>query len=231
MRRPKLRGRKARVGWATLATSLLVASAVMVAGASSNTSSPPTTIGAAPVSPGGPPPTWPSAPNSPAPTAVPTHEGAPVVSPASSACSPEQVTAKFGGSGPYGAFNGDRDVWQVIIDITSTSPCFVSGYPSIAFATSAGAITQSATVSGGYFGPDQPVSLVTLGPGIPASFLIEGSQILADNGSCPNDSSINFTLPNLTTPIQVDMGGTGLLACGSVNVTPFIQGNSADRYL
>ncbi len=232
MLRPRMDRRRSKIAWALTASGIIFASGAIVAGASSSPSSPPTTIGAAPIAPGTPPPTWPSAPNSPAPTDDPTHEVAPAVSSASSMCAPGQVTAKFGGSGPYGPFNGpNNNVWQVIIVMTSSSPCLVSGYPSVAFANGAGTVTQSSTVSGGYVGPTQPVTSVTLGAGVPASFLIEGDQNLSDNGSCPNDSSISFTLPGSTTPIQVDMGGTGLIACGTVNVTPFIQGSSASRYL
>jgi hypothetical protein len=205
------------IGAAVIA-GLTVGSAV----AFSAPSSPPTTIGAS----GGPPVTPPSGGTNYQST-TPIHEGPPSVVAATVACNPSDVIATWGALGPY---NGNPSEWQVIIDLSSKTDCFVSGYPTVALTTASGTVAPSTTVNGDTVGAVQPIADVTLNPSTTASFLIQGSEYLVANDSCPAVNGISFTIPNSDTSIDVNMQSTGLEACGTLKVTPFIQGNSADRY-
>jgi hypothetical protein len=158
---------------------------------------------------------------------TPTHEGPPSVVQASVACTPGEVTATYGGLGPY---NGNPQEWQIIIDLSSNTNCYISGYPTVSLTTDTGTVAPSTTEDGNTVGAVQPTDNVTLNSETPASFLIQGNEYLVANDSCPADTGISFTLPGSDTSIAVNMESTGLEACGTLDVTPFIQGNDADRY-
>jgi hypothetical protein len=155
-----------------------------------------------------------------------THEPPPAVTAATVACTPSEVSAVTNGPGPYG---NNPASWQIIINITSSSPCFVSGYPNVQFG-SHGTIVPTSTDDGGYQGYSQTVANVTLSPSAPASFLIQGPEGPVMDGQCPVEDSLSFQLPGSSVEIPVDVTYGMTVACTTVNVTPFIQGNTVDQY-
>lgn len=158
--------------------------------------------------------------------AITTHLGPPVVTPATVACQDGQVIATLGGGGPYG--HGPV-TGQSIVDLTSDSPCYVSGSPLLQFSDKSDSPVQTTTVDGGYTGTAQVVTQVTLSPSAPASFLLQYPQV--PNVGCPMETSLSIQLPTVSSPTTVNLRGVGLMVCGSVNVTPVIQGDSYARYI
>jgi hypothetical protein len=118
---------------------------------------------------------------------------------------------------------------QSIVDLTSDSPCYVSGSPLLQFSDKSDSPVQTTTVDGGYTGTAQVVTQVTLSPSAPASFLLQYPQV--PNVGCPMETSLSIQLPTVSSPTTVNLRGVGLMVCGSVNVTPVIQGDSYARYI
>jgi len=192
---------------------------------------PPTTIpspgaSAALVPPPGTPTSQPVQP--PSETLAP--QGPPVIDvPATSACTSGEVNATLQGAGPY---DNDPATAQQIISLSSTVPCYVSGYSELAFSTESGAVVSTTVSDGSYTGASQSVSNVSLSTLNEGSFLFQ--YVETQNGAtsnCPLETALSIEIPDQSLTINVNMNGVGLLICGTVNVSPIIQGNSIDRYV
>jgi hypothetical protein len=108
----------------------------------------------------------------------------------------------------------------------------VSGYAELKFYSESGTQVETTVVDGGYTGASLDVSNVTLGSSNEGSFLFQYSA--APNGAtgnCPMETSLSIEIPNQSLTVNVNLNGVGLLVCGTVNVSPIIQGNSVDRYV
>jgi len=156
--------------------------------------------------------------------------GAPaVISPATEACNSGDLVATMSAPGPY---NYEPGLGQQIISLSATRPCFVSGYAELKFYSESGTQVETTVVDGGYTGASLDVSNVTLGSSNEGSFLFQYSA--APNGAtgnCPMETSLSIEIPNQSLTVNVNLNGVGLLVCGTVNVSPIIQGNSVDRYV
>jgi hypothetical protein len=155
--------------------------------------------------------------------------GAPaVISPATEACNSGDLVATMS-PGPY---NYEPGLGQQIISLSATNRCFVSGYAELKFYSESGTQVETTVVDGGYNGASLGVSNVTLGSSNEGSFLFQYSA--APNGAtgnCPMETSLSIEIPNQSLTVNVNLNGVGLLVCGTVNVSPIIQGNSVDRYV
>jgi hypothetical protein len=156
--------------------------------------------------------------------------GAPTIaSVATTACNSSDVTATLAGSGPY---NNNAATAQEIVSLSATSPCYVSGYAELSFSSDSGTAVETTVVDGGYTGASLSVSNVSLGSSNDGSFLFQYTG--TENGatsSCPLETSLSIEIPNQSLTVNVNVNGIALLTCGTVNVSPIIQGNSIDRYV
>jgi hypothetical protein len=177
---------------------------------------------------GGPAPVIPAPPLAPGSLQVaPTVQTpAPSVVASGVECTASEITANLAGSGPYG--NGD-EFGQSIIDLTSSTSCYVSGFPTLEFVGTDGSAVSVATIDGGYQGTAQPTKEVTLGPTTQASFLFQSSEL--SSVGCAMESMMSVQIGNLLPFVSVNLNGVGLNVCGSVNVTPVIQGDESSRYI
>lgn len=153
----------------------------------------------------------------------------PITTIATSACNSDEVSATLTGSGPY---NDNPATAQEIISLTSKNPCYISGYANLVLESKSGSTVATNVTDGNYTGASLSVSNVTLSSVDAGSFLIQYTA--APNGatsSCPLETSLTVEIPNQSLTVSVNLNGVGLLVCGAVNVSPFIQGNSIDRYV
>ncbi len=119
---------------------------------------------------------------------------------------------------------------EQIVTVDSSVPCFVNGYPTIAFG---GANAQ--IIDGGALGNYPPAAPVALAPDVAASFMFQMSlQMSMSGGGCEPASAMYVGLPTgsaQTTIMPPSRGFTGWAVCGGgIVVTPFEQGNSIDNY-
>lgn len=78
------------------------------------------------------------------------------------------MTGSLKSLGPYQGMGSG----QYVISITSTVSCAVEGYPTLQFSSSNGVISSTVT-DGGTTGNANPESVVGVGPGLSASFLMQ----------------------------------------------------------
>lgn len=149
------------------------------------------------------------------------HVDAPAATGNFPSCQPQHVSAAVTSLGPY---VGMGHV-ELLVSLSSSSKCFVDGYPGLVFGGSVTTILQ-----GGAPGNYRPPSKVLVGPGKAASFVLAFDD---SEPSCQTASSAHFTLspggpeiPIALDPVIARAWGT----CSPVNVTPFEQGNSVDNY-
>lgn len=112
------------------------------------------------------------------------------------------------------------------ISVVGNVTCDLSGYPTIKGLLPNGQ-TVSATESargylGGQAGPiGEPVPLVVLFPGQPASALIEGTDTSPSGGTCATFEAFEVTVPGAATATRL----AGRLAdCSGLNVHPIVGG-------
>jgi hypothetical protein len=165
-----------------------------------------------------------------APNETLVPEGAPAVaSVATTACNASDVAATLSGAGPY---NNNPATGQGVISFSATSPCYVSGYAELHLSSESGTAVETTIVDGGYAGASLGVSKVSLGSSNDGSLLFQYTA--ARNGAtegCPTETSLSIDIPNQSLTVIVNLRGVGLLVCGTVNVSPIIQGDSIDRYV
>jgi hypothetical protein len=156
--------------------------------------------------------------------------GAPTVAlAATKACNSSDLVATLGGAGPY---NLDLATSQQIVDLSATSPCFVSGYAELRFSSESGTTVETNEVDRGYKGAPLEVSNVSLGSTNEGSFLYQ--YVGTQNGptsNCQLESSLSIEIPDQSLTVNVNVDGVAFQVCGTVNVSPIIQGDSVDRYV
>lgn len=152
-----------------------------------------------------------------------------VATPATVACNASDLVATLAGAGP---FNLDLATSQQIVTLSATRPCYVSGYAQLRFSSETGTTVDTNDVDGGYKGAPLEVANVTLGSTNHGSFLYQyaGTQNGATSG-CPLETSLSIEIPHQSLTVNVDVNGVAQLVCGTVNVSPIIQGDSIDRYV
>jgi hypothetical protein len=153
------------------------------------------------------------------------HEPPPPATVSATPCAGADLTGSLKSLGPYQGMGSG----QYVISITSTVSCAVEGYPTLQFSSSNGVISSTVT-DGGTTGNANPESVVGVGPGLSASFLM---QFSIGPVSCPEASSLAFGLPNsaATSPVQLNTHTAAYWpACSSTIVSPFEQGDSPDQY-
>ncbi len=110
--------------------------------------------------------------------------------------------------------------------------CYVSGYAQLTFSSDSGAPAATTVTDGGFSGASLGVADVSLSSSDAGSFLFQYTE---SNGAitsgCPLETSLSIVIPNQSLNLNVNLNGVMLQVCGSVNVSPIIQGNSIDRYL
>lgn len=118
---------------------------------------------------------------------------------------------------------------EVHLQNTSSSPCTLSGYPSLQLVDGAGKPLATHVIDGSdYIVPRIRVRTVTLAPHGAAAFLIgyaDGTGY--GSAQCPKSSSVKIYPPHLTTPLIVawhlqPYGGATIatLRCGEITVSP-----------
>ena len=158
-----------------------------------------------------------------------TPMGAPAVaSVATTACTSSDVIATLTGSGLY----NNVATAQEIVSLSATSPCYLSGYAELKFSSESGTTVKTTVVDGGYVGAPLGISKLSLSSTNDGSFLFQytGTQNGATS-SCPLETSLSIEIPNQSLTVNVIVNGVSLLVCGTVNVSPIIQGDSIDRYV
>ncbi len=153
------------------------------------------------------------------PTQPPSDQALPP--PAETDCALNQlsVTDTNGGSG-----STHRSV-VVVFANTSSTRCYLNGYPGVA-ALNAGdqQIAQATRSLSGYLAGAKAVTKVTLAPGQSASATIEALAIDAKTGkSCTRYAGILVTPPNETHSIKLAWPNDG---CGSLQVHPVVAGTT-----
>ena len=143
-------------------------------------------------------------------------------------CSASDVIATLTGSGLY----NNVATAQEIVSLSATSPCYLSGYAELKFSSESGTTVKTTVVDGGYVGAPLGISKVSLSSTNDGSFLFQytGTQNGATS-SCPLETSLSIEIPNQSLTVNVIVNGVSLLVCGTVNVSPIIQGDSIDRYV
>ena len=152
-----------------------------------------------------------------------SHEPTPVVSVPKTPCTDAELSAAMTSQGPW----VDNASSQYIITISSGTLCELQGYPTLQFSNSTGIIATTVQ-NGGTVGSADPPSPVAVGPGVPASFLLQFGS------GCPTASSLEFGLSSGPADIPVTLDSALIpvwLACPTTLVSPFEQGNDVNRYV
>lgn len=179
-------------------------------------------------------------PGSQPPSSIVVHQSLPLVpmgapavaSVATTPCDSSDLVATLAGSGPYGPNAINAINAQQIVSLTATSPCYVSGFAEMKLSSETGTFVATRVVDGGYVGASLGVSKVSLGASNDGSFLLQ--YVVALDGatsSCPLETSLSIEIPNQSLTVNVNLRGVALLVCGTINVSPIIQGDSVDRYV
>lgn len=161
-----------------------------------------------------------SPPFLPVHTVILRHVTAPAVPIPTTPCSENQLSAQITMEGP----NVGMGAVEQVVTVRSSVPCFVEGYPAIAFAGMDAQITDGGA-TGNYPGP----APVALGPGVAASFMFQAGDMF----DCKSASAMYFGVPSgpPQTSIASQNSESGWGVCrGGIEVTPFEQGDSVDNY-
>jgi len=118
--------------------------------------------------------------------------------------------------------------YQDIVTVTSAVPCRVDGYPSVALSDTQ---SQTTVIDGGTFGRSNPPMVVAVGPGEPASFVIQVPQNVT---GCPVAKlyiGLPGTDPRVLVTVAPVIGDGSWPTCGSLRVSAFEQGNDPGQYI
>jgi hypothetical protein len=118
--------------------------------------------------------------------------------------------------------------YQDIVTVTSPVPCRVDGYPSVGLSDTR---RQTKVIDGGTAGRSNPPMAVAVGPGEPASFVIQGPQNVT---GCPATKlyiGVPGTDPQALVTVAPVIGDGSWPTCGSVTVSAFEQGNDPGQYI
>lgn len=166
-----------------------------------------------------------SASASPSATSRPTHTATPrpttVASPASAGCTGAGLAAAVG------AQQGGAGHEQLVVTLTNTSSsrCALTGYPALELVGPGNQPLVTTVVRGGASTfPDTTPRTVTLGPGQPASFDVDFTDV-ASGGSCPAAQLLRITPPSGGGQVSLV---APLAPCdhGTLHVSPVVAGAS-----
>jgi hypothetical protein len=152
------------------------------------------------------------------------YQAAPRVASASRTCTAHLIRASLSAYGPYQSGSS----MQLIVKLTASRACIVSGYPVLRFSMSPGHGITPHILPGGTAGASNPVSGVTIGPSTSGSFLIQ----FASQG-CSQDAhlSVSFlSIAGLVTVARSPVLLSSWSACAVINESPVVQGASINRY-
>jgi hypothetical protein len=112
--------------------------------------------------------------------------------------------------------------YQDVVTVTSPVLCRVDGYPSMALSDTQ---SQTTVIDGGTAGRSNPPMAVAIGPGEPASFVIQGPQNVTGCPAAKLDIGVPGTDPQVLVTVAPVIGDGSWPTCGSFTVSAFEQGN------
>ena len=118
--------------------------------------------------------------------------------------------------------------YQDIVTLTSPVLCRVDGYPSVALR---GTQTPTTVIDGGTFGRSNPPMAVAVGPGEPASFVIQVPQNVTGCPAAKLYIGVSRTDPQVLVTVAPVIGDGSWPTCGSLTVSAFEQGNDPGQYI
>ena len=141
------------------------------------------------------------------------------------------LQASVTGFGPYVGMG----VMQDIVSLRSSTPCYVSGYPTLSFTgpTAAVPITEH---DGATLGSPPKPQQVAVGAQYQVSFLIQFASVGGSSTNCPVATSLTLRIPGSGIRIPVSLAQMAHAQsqwspCGGVvEVSPFEQENSVGEY-
>ena len=163
----------------------------------------------------------------PAPQIVPTNP--PQVSDIpTTPCSISDLQAAVSGMG-IPSMQDDQD----IVTVSSSTSCFLSGYPDITLSSSGSPLAVQFE-DDGVTGRFNPLGPVALGPGLSASFVM---QYPDETPNCPTATDMTFSIAGSADTVDVSFSPTmiqyqsGWYICGDGNVSAFEQGSDPGQYV
>lgn len=118
--------------------------------------------------------------------------------------------------------------YQDIVTVTSAVPCRLDGYPSVALSDTQ---IKTTVIDGGEFGGSKPPMPVAVGPGEPASFVIQGPQNVFGCPAAKFDIGVPGTEPRVVVTVAPVIGDGSWPTCESLTVSAFEQGNDPGQYI
>jgi hypothetical protein len=142
----------------------------------------------------------------------------------------QALQASVTGFGPYVGMG----LMQDIVSLRSSTPCYVSGYPTLSF--TGPAVIPTTEHDGATLGSPPEPQQVAVGTQYQASFLIQFSSIGSGSATCPIATSLSLGIPGSEVSIPVSLAQMAHAQsqwspCGGiVGVSPFEQENSVGEY-
>jgi hypothetical protein len=140
------------------------------------------------------------------------------------------LQAAVTGFGPYVGMHTMQD----IVSLRSSTPCRLSGYPTLTFS---GATTLRTTQQdGATLGSPRMPAVVVVGTQYQASFLLQFSSSGSGSSSCPVATALSMSIPGSHVHIPISIAPMSRAQsrwspCGhTVAVSPFEQGNGPGDY-
>lgn len=149
------------------------------------------------------------------------HSSVPVPILTGTTCTGSEVNAALTSNGPYIGMGSD----QLIVSLSSSTSCTLSGYPVLSLYDSNGAGAGTKFIDGGTIGSPQSTNAIQLGPNNVGSFLIQFSG----NASCVPANIFQLSLSATSSPVVISNDSSLLSSwpgCSVMNETPFVEGNS-----
>jgi len=159
-----------------------------------------------------------------APTTVP------VASIPSTTCVAADLTASLQTGDSFPSMNYVQDV----ITLSSSVPCSIEGYPTMAFSNGTSAVTVSVTDGGTSSSVPTSPAPVAVGPATSASFLVQFQP--GPIPPCTSASTLDIGLPGVSPTVGVSIpdltSGPAWDICNArASITPFEQGSSLSQYI
>jgi hypothetical protein len=117
---------------------------------------------------------------------------------------------------------------QDIVTVISSVPCRLDGYPNVALSN---AQTKTTVIDGGEFGRSKPPMPVAVGPGEPASFVIQEPQNVSGCPAAKLDIGVPGAEPQVVVTVASVIGDGSWPTCESLTVSAFEQGNDPGQYM
>lgn len=142
----------------------------------------------------------------------------------------QALQASVTGFGPYVGMG----LMQDIVSLRSSTPCFVSGYPTLTF--TGPAVIPTTERDGATLGNPPKPQPVAVGTQYQASFLVQFRSGGSGSAACPIATSLSISIPGseVSVPVslaQMSHAQSQWSPCGGiVGVSPFEQENSVGEY-